>query len=137
MTDVDRPWDPQPPKPKPPAFRNLSGRDKAVLGVAAAAIAVVVVGVFLSGDGSDSAPSDTGDRYGAIDVCHQRVEGQLKAPSTADYSDETATETSPGHWSVAGSVDAENSFGAKVRSTYTCEAVHTDGDNWNVTASVF
>jgi hypothetical protein len=82
------------------------------------------------------ASSDADSEYAALDVCHQRIEDQLKAPATADYTDEVTTESAPGNWNITGAVDAENSFGAKIRASYVCIAIHKGGDNWSVNATI-
>lgn len=57
----------------------------------------------------------------ASDACHDYMEARLKAPATADFSDEWATEVSSGGFKAYGTVDSENGFGAKVRLTFTCD----------------
>ena len=50
------------------------------------------------------------------------VEDQLKVPSTADfclYSEMDATNLEGNRWEITGYVDAENSFGAKLRQNWT------------------
>lgn len=94
------------------------------LALVAAVVAIWVVG-SLGGDDED----DGGGEYGARDVCEQFVKDRLKSPSSADFSD-TQTTGSGDHWTVTGSVDSENSFGAMIRNTYVCEVEHTSGDNW-------
>ena len=92
-------------------------------------IAVCGAGALLSDD--DDEADDGGGEYGARGVCEQFVEDRLKAPSTADFSDVTATE-SAGVWTVRGAVDSENSFGAQIRNTYVCQVRHTGGENWRL-----
>lgn len=61
----------------------------------------------------------------AIDACHDDVAGQLKSPSTAGFENWLLGE---GDWrplsdtegTYDGHVDAQNGFGATVRSEYTC-----------------
>jgi hypothetical protein len=66
----------------------------------------------------------------AKDACQGFVKERLKAPATADFSGEAVTVDGK-TYSVTGDVDAENSFGAKLRMTYTC--VVTDaGDEWRL-----
>lgn len=64
-------------------------------------------------------------------VCQEKfIPERLKAPSTADFSDVQVT--SSGHvYTVTGNVDAQNSFGAKVRSTFTC-IVQDTGKTWRL-----
>lgn len=82
-----------------------------------------------------SSPGNTSaGGYNAESVCEGSVKQQLKAPSTASFSGEEAT-GGPTDYTVTGNVDAENSFGAKLRSTWTCSASH-DGDNWTGSATL-
>jgi hypothetical protein len=73
----------------------------------------------------------------AFDVCRQFVEQQLKAPSTADF----ASATAPGveidslgadQFEVIAFVDAQNSFGAKLRNPYICVVQHVSGDSFRL-----
>lgn len=77
-------------------------------------------------DGGDSA-----DDEGQLSeyMCQQFVKDRLKAPSTADFSDEDHTNSGDHQWIVTGVVDAENSFGAMLRSSYRCE-LKVDGEDW-------
>lgn len=62
--------------------------------------------------------------------CQSFVSKQLKAPSTADFAPHGETKISGsgmGPWTVIGYVDAQNSFGAKIRSGYLC-TVHYEGN---------
>jgi hypothetical protein len=92
--------------------------------------------------GPTSTPTlDIGNDIMAEVMCHDFVEDRLKSPSTADFGGlfddrdkaafvdaETAAQTgldtsnlhNTGVWVVVGSVDAQNSFGAMIRSEYTC-----------------
>lgn len=85
------------------------------------AAAAVVVGLAIMGkamQGSSSSSGD-GDRASARSVCYDFVRDRLKAPATAQFS-ETEIESSGNQWTVSGSVDAQNSFGALIRNNYTC-----------------
>lgn len=78
-------------------------------------LAVAVAAVVTHKSGEDK----------ASDACHDYMEARLKAPATADFSDEWAAEVSSGGYKAYGTVDSENGFGAKVRLTYSCDV--TDG----------
>lgn len=98
------------------------------------AIVVFAIGATVVSNLSekDEGPSDSG----AIDVCHQAVDEQLKAPGTADYSGELVTHTG-NDYTVTGQVDAENSFGASLRLEWSCKATWQSGTDWRpVTAMV-
>lgn len=89
-------------------------------------VAAVVIGGLSSmcSDGSDS----TGDEYGAQSACEDWVKDQLKAPATADFGDEDVS-GGGGSWTVTGVVDAENGFGANIRTSWTCD-VRLDSDDY-------
>lgn len=78
------------------------------------------------------AKSNTGSQASnqAISACENSVKAQLKAPSTAKFSGERYTDNDPG-WYVTGSVDAQNSFGAAIRSSFSCNLTHV-GNQWVV-----
>ena len=70
--------------------------------------------------------------------CNDYVLVQLKAPSTASFAptEDTRARTTtlgPGRYRVISWVDAENGFGAKVRTNYTCDIVKSAGkDAWQL-----
>lgn len=99
-------------------------------------IAAVVIGGLLafgaitggSGDG-DSA----GDSYGAEEACKSWVKDKLKAPATADFAN--INNSGDGPWSISGDVDAENGFGAKIRTSWFCDA-RLVGDTYRGSATL-
>lgn len=96
------------------------------LGVLALFLAFVVW-AYATDDGSSDGDSPELQQIGAENACEDWVRDQLKAPATAKFSGTTSTGSGP--WTVTGSVDAENSFGANLRNTWTCE-VRLDGDTF-------
>lgn len=94
------------------------------------------------GSGGGGRPAVTQpDKYGAWYVCTQQITGQLKAPSTAKFPRVTdtgviATTVDNQKWAITGFVDAQNGFGAMMRSAFVCEATHTSGTNWSVRATL-
>lgn len=67
-------------------------------------------------------PSQGNPREDAAETaCIDWVKDQLKAPSTADFSD-TRISVDGDLYSLFGKVDSENSFGAKIRSKWSCTA---------------
>lgn len=98
----------------------------AVLG---ALLLVVVALSFASSQSGQAKPDDlTND---ARVACHAQVESRLKAPSTAEINDADEAGGPQGPWTFRGTVDAENSFGAKIRSGWTCRIARTD-QGWDV-----
>lgn len=94
-------------------------------------VVIMAVGLLVAIIANASGPDepDYGDEYGAVDVCHQAVKDLLKAPSTAKFSDDVAVPSGTG-WTVTGSVDSQNSFGAMIRGAYSCDATYDGDDSW-------
>lgn len=69
------------------------------------------------------------DEVDARLMCREFVEERLKAPSTAkfDRRSETAMHHGGGRYAVTGTVDAQNAFGATIRSRYGCELHYSRG----------
>jgi hypothetical protein len=69
--------------------------------------------------------NSTGAILDAQVVCRMGIESRLKAPSTANWSraESGKWRDHPGYFLVRYSVDAENSFGAKLRNNYECQVV--------------
>lgn len=80
--------------------------------------------------GSASTNSGPASEPVVLDGCHQFVERQLRAPATAEYEDEFVT-GGPKVWTVRGNVDAENGFGALLRSDFSC-TIRDHGDSWEL-----
>ena len=76
----------------------------------------------------------------AYDACTAAVKDQLKAPGSADFQGNTDVDyrtTGGDNIMVIGWVDAQNSFGAKLRSNFTCSMdVSKDGTASSVQATV-
>jgi hypothetical protein len=68
----------------------------------------------------------------AIAACESSVRDELKAPTTAKFSDERYTDSDPS-WRVTGAVDAENGFGAMIRNRFECTLTR-NGDSYATTA---
>lgn len=94
-------------------------------------LAVAILG-SLTACGSDT----MGNGYGARDSCHDFVKQQLKSPSSAKFTDLTATPTDSiggpadiGPWTFTGTVDSQNDFGAMLRADWTCQVHRSGGDS--------
>ena len=51
---------------------------------------------------------------------------------TAEFSDEHVTHVGGKKWSVRGSVDSENAFGAPIRNKYVCGVTYLGNDRWRL-----
>lgn len=108
-------WVPNEP-PTPPRRPNRASR--ALVAVMAGIILLIVVVLGVAG-GLWLASGHTNLETDAEAACMVAVNAQLKAPATADYSALSTTHNGNA-WKVVGTVDSENSFGAKLRSTFGC-----------------
>lgn len=70
----------------------------------------------------------------AITMCEKFVKERLKSPTTAKFSGEAAAAGSRAdEYAVVGQVDAQNGFGAMIRSQFRCELT-ISGDTWTARA---
>jgi hypothetical protein len=77
--------------------------------------------------------SDT-DKIAAFQMSRDFVNSHLKAPSTSDfpwYDKSFVTSLGEGRYRVVAYVDAQNSFGAKIRNSYVC-VLQNKGDKWTL-----
>lgn len=81
---------------------------------------VLGIGVFVAAMSGGTEEYDMNNELEAVSQCEARIEQQLKAPSTAEFN---SSGTGNGTWTVTGTVDAENGFGAKIRSSYQCTVI--------------
>jgi hypothetical protein len=82
-----------------------------------------------SSDYDPDTPTDTDARF----ACRQFVEDRLKAPATADFTDETVTSLGGERFEVTGSVESQNSFGTTMRSDYECDLRYNGDERWTLT----
>lgn len=140
FTDLTRPLSQTAPGASAPAveaFTPTSGgstprsplsaakRTGKAIGLVTAVAATLLVGAGVIGSvtSDDSVPDPaTDDVAWAWDACKQWVTDELKAPATATFAefDETKVTASGRRYTVRAYVDSENSFGANLRTGYTC-----------------
>lgn len=73
-------------------------------------------------------PEDSG--ADAEHACQELVKDRLKSPASAKFSGLSHTGTGD-EYTVTGSVDSQNSFGALMRSDFVC-TVRANGDSWHL-----
>lgn len=137
-----------------PEERASEDKRNGIIGLIFVAIVVVVILVscdFGGGDdASDSTPADetTTTEEETFEVteieartqCEDLVEQQLKAPKTADFpwlDGEWKYTPVDGGYKVESYVDAENSFGAQIRSHFGCTVTKLDESHVNRTLDYF
>lgn len=94
-------------------------------------VVFIFVGIVaVAAIGSDDEP--TADD--AVFICQEFVADRLKAPSTADFATprQSVVRRSGNAFIVNSYVDAENSFGANVRTRYSCMVQPTDDGDWRL-----
>jgi hypothetical protein len=90
---------------------------------------LILVAGFLGYLNSNAAadPDRNNNDITAVYACEKAVAENLKAPATAKFSSQAGGGNPI--WTVTGYVDAENSFGALIRSAYACEVTITGGSS--------
>jgi hypothetical protein len=111
---------------QPPAAKPEQPRYGVLTLIAIAVLAAICLGATALNGSSKSA--DQGP--GAEQACKDFVKDRLKAPATANFSGVDHT-SSGSAYTVTGDVDAQNSFGAKLRSHFTC-VVRDAGAEWKL-----
>lgn len=103
--------------------------------------AVALTGLLLLSACASPKVSQYGESDQVIDVCRMAAEKGLKAPETAEYSEESTQLVDPrddgGTWIASGTIRSENSFGGTAISHYTCDATYkVDGEEYSARAKV-
>lgn len=94
-----------------------------------AVVALAVCGLCGWGMNAKDSPAQADPSGDAKRVCQEEfIPKRLKAPRTAEFADVSVTNDGDAY-TVSGSVDAQNGFGALIRSSFTC-VVRESGDNW-------
>lgn len=77
---------------------------------------VLIAALALAGCGGGVSSSD------ALVECRAAIEQQLRSPSSADFNTSSTNieETDDGGYEIDGVVDADNAFGASIRSNFSC-----------------
>jgi len=112
--------------PTPASAPKSGGCLKPALWVFGPIILLAIIFALLSDNGTSGAGE-------ARVACHNTVKSALKAPTTAKFNSTVSKHnTRANDFLVEGTVDAQNSFGAMVRSRFQC-VVDTSGSSPRVT----
>lgn len=109
--------------------KKLKAELKVKFGCSIIIILVLIVGFVSCSKACSSGSSSNVKSMVWVDA-QEAVKNELKSPSTADFPwgyDDYVTDNGDGTYSVSAYVDAENSFGAKVRSNFSCTVKDEDG----------
>lgn len=108
-------------------WSDLSGAEKT------GTIVVLFILAIAAYSTLNSEPDPASERNSEVSVytqCERWVKERLKAPSTSEfpwYDSSRVQKIGDGHFVVRGYVDAQNSYGAQIRSNYLCESRFTNG----------
>jgi len=127
--------------PAPTVSKSVTRRQIifAVLGIFVGIYAISSL-LGLGGPSNDVAAGRERRAETAYTMSKDYVRAQLKAPSTAKfpwYDPSFVHQAGPGQFEVRAYVDAQNAFGAAIRSHYYCELHSTDGERWILKNIVF
>lgn len=103
--------------------------------IIALSIVIIVAVSRLGDDGTNAPPKPEHDSMSAYYMSQQFAEKQLIAPSTAKfppYSQNRVADLGGGEYVISSYVDAQNSFGAMIRTQYLCTVKHVEGDRWQL-----
>ena len=86
---------------------------------------------FGSGESDDSSSSVEPSKFLAYNYAEDFIEQRLKSPSTAEFpgvseKDSHITDLGGGKYQINSWVDSQNSFGAIIRSKWSCKIIFTD-----------
>lgn len=99
-------------------MENAADRVRKIRGVVVLAVLLVIAGIWFASC-STPKPYDANNSAEVIAQCEAQITEHLKSPSTAKFHS-TSSSTGETTWTVNGTVDSQNGFGAMVRSTYEC-----------------
>jgi len=100
---------------------------------------LITVSMFVTGccfgSGSSSTTKEEFGKLEAYVASQLEVENYLKAPATADFpvfEDTFVYQVDDKNFNIRAWVDSENSFGAMIRTTYTCKVEYLGNDKYRV-----
>lgn len=103
-----------------------------IVGVAVLVTVGLFAAVRLYNDSQKSPGGGGAADQKLISTCRDGVKARLKAPSTAQFSQESIAGMTETRWKVSGVVDAQNGFGAMLRQRYSCQADKDGAGGWTV-----
>jgi len=143
-TGKDRPYVPPPYTPRRKAAKGTPSTQAwscvGCLVLILGTVLILTMFVMSSNSGSAGGGSEDRDRGNmAYFRCQDNVKARLRSPSTADFPflDFQVTRRGTSAYVVTSYVDAQNAFGATIRSNFVCTIEYQSGDDadprsWNL-----
>jgi len=114
-------------------LKEMTPKEKRIFILVVIIIVVVIIFLIPKNESEELTNSikKTYSNIEAYSASQQFVKEQLKAPSTAKftYDPSTITKINDSTFYVIAIVDAENSFGAKIRNRYSCKIIFLTHSN--------
>jgi hypothetical protein len=115
---------------------TLKKRSDLVLKLIFVFVGVLICGMIYMGVSDNGKNKDDHSTMASIQ-CRDFVRDRLKSPSTADFPMSIGRDVGNNTYVLYSYVDAENSFGAKIRNDFYCKIKYTGGDdgyqsNWDL-----
>lgn len=100
-------------------------------------VVLLVVGLIIaiSAGAFDRASNpDDGDQADAVAACEDFVSDRLTSPGSAEFqrADSANVAKVADEYTYTGFVDSQNTFGALLRTDFTCTVRHIEGDTYEL-----
>jgi len=96
--------------------------------------------IYGAGDKEEASETQAPTKSDAILMCREFVREGLKSPGSADFPGSSNFKTislGSNTYRVTSYVDAENSFGANIRTYFVCEVQYIGDGKWKLTKMEF
>lgn len=117
----------------PPELRGLKKPNKARIWLwcVGGFAAFLIIGGLI--DSANPKPVGASQNSAAA-VCQEFIKPRLKSPTSAKFPHELQRSTHMGEdvYHVAGAVDAQNTYGANLRTPYECAVRRADDGKWHL-----
>ena len=110
-------------------------KTKGVISLVVLALVIGGATIAFPSNGSQEGEDAFGHDWAvAMTVAEKAVKAELKSPSSAEFSskNETTINVSGNTWTVSGWVEAQNSFGATIRNSYSVKFTFTSSDKYTI-----
>jgi hypothetical protein len=113
---------------------KYAGQSKALVGCLTVVLVLVVISGVIAGISAFVHHGPGDQSFQAYDACQGFVKDRLKAPATANFESlmDASVSRVGQEYTVTAYVDAQNSFGAKLREAFTCVVDRNAHGTWSL-----